>query len=105
MITIHQGDQYAIPFSVKRNNITQTAQTITRMEILIGSLRKTYPGDIEYYSATQQFLFPLMQNESFALEENTYDVLCRPLYSDGTITGWKSAGTVRVEEMEGAETL
>lgn len=105
MITIHQGDQYAIPFSVKRNNITQTSQTITRMEILLGGLRKTYPGEVEYYSATQQFLFPLMQAESFALEADSYDVLCRPLYSDGTITGWKSAGTVLVEEMEGAQTL
>lgn len=105
MMKICQGDQYLIPITVKRNGVVQTSSEIDRMEVIIGSIRKEYPENMEYHSSSQKFLFPLNEEESLTLPANVYDVMCRPLYSDGTIIGWKSAGSLQVVEMKGAEQI
>jgi len=102
---IYQGDQYAIPIKVKRNSVVQTPTEIQKLEVVLAGMRKEYPGEIEWHAGSSQFLYPLNQDESFALEADTYDVLGRPLYSDGTITGWQSMGSITVFEMEGAQEL
>ena len=104
-LKIFQGDQYAIPISVKRNGVVQTDNNIRKLEIILAGMRKLYPGEIMYHAATQKFLFPLNQEDSFSLEADSYDALGRAYYTDGTISGWQKLGNINVIEMEGAETL
>lgn len=104
-MTVYQGDAYAIPIVVKRGGTAQTPAEITRLEVLFAGLRKTYPGDVIWHGDSGKFLFPLLEAETLALGEDSYDVLVRPLFTDGTIRGWKKAGTISVVAMEGAQTL
>ena len=102
---IYQGDQYAIPFAVKRNGVTQTPDNISVLEIVFAGMRRVYPGDVVWHEDTQQFLFPLNQQDSMSLEEDSFDVLGRAHYTDDTITGWKKIGTIQVTGMEGAQEI
>lgn len=104
-IRIYQGDQYALPVTVRRGGQVQTADTVRKLEIILAGIRKVWPGDIVYHEATQKFLFPLDQADSFSLEADTYDALGRAYYTDGTISGWQKLGSISVVEMEGAQTL
>lgn len=102
---IYQGDQYAIPITVKRGGQVQTADSVQKLEIILAGLRKVYPSEIIYHELTQKFLFPLSQEESLALEADTYDALGRAYYADGTISGWQKLGDITIIEMEGAQPL
>lgn len=104
-MTIYQGDQYAIPITIERNGITQTANDLQKLEVVLAGINKVYPGEVVYNSGTQKFLFPLSQEETLQLEEDSYDILVRPLFNDGSIRGWKKAGNITVIEMEGADAL
>lgn len=104
-MTIYQGDQYAVPITITRNGQVQTSANVSRLEVIFAGMRKLYPGDIVYNPDTMSFLFPLDQNETLALEADTYDVIGRPLFTDGTIEGWSSVGSISVIEMEGAESI
>lgn len=104
-LKIYQGDQYAIPITVKRGGQVQTADSIYKLEIILAGMRKLYPGEIIYHEATQKFFFPLDQSDSLELEADNYDALARVYYTDGTISGWQKLGSINVIEMEGAETL
>ena len=102
---IYQGDQYAIPITVKRNGTVQTSENIEALEVIFAGMRKLYPGEIVYQPDSQAFMFPLNQSESLALLPDTYDVLGRPKFTDGTISGWLSVGGIKVVEMEGAASI
>ena len=102
---IYQGDQYAIPFKVKRNGVVQTPDSVSVLEIVLAGIRKTCPGEIVWHENTQQYLFPLNQDDSFSLEEDSYDVLGRAHYTDDTITGWLKIGTIQITGMEGAQEI
>ena len=102
---IYQGDQYAIPITVKRAGQVQTTDSIHRLEIILAGMRRTWPGEIVYNGTSQKFLFLLNQEDSLALEADTYDALGRAYYTDGTISGWLKLGKINVIEMEGAEIL
>lgn len=64
------------------------------MEVILGGLSKLYPGELSY--ADGEFLFPLTQEESFAMAEDRYDLLIRPKFRDGTVAGVLKAGEVEV---------
>lgn len=104
-LKIFQGDQYAIPITVKRSGVLQTDQTIYKLEVILAGMRKVYPGEVVYHEATQKFLFPLNQSDSLNLEADTYDAIGRAYYKDGTISGWQKLGSINVLEMEGAQLL
>lgn len=102
---IYQGDQYAIPITVKRNGTVQTSESIEALEVIFAGMRKLYPGEIVYQPDSQAFMFPLNQSESLALLADTYDVLGRAHYTDDTISGWCSLGSITIQEMEGARSI
>jgi len=104
-MTIYQGDQYAIPITVKRSGVVQTSANIATLEVVFAGMRKLYPGEIVYQADNQVFMFPLNQSETLALEADTYDMLGRPKFTDGTIEGWSSVGSINVVEMEGAMSI
>ncbi len=68
-ITIMQGDQYAIPFDILASDGTPAdGSTFAEVEIVVGSMRKTMTsGAVVYDAGKQAFLFPLTQEETFAL--------------------------------------
>lgn len=102
---VFQGDQYAIPVEIKRNDELQTEDTVRTVEILFAGIRKVYPGEVIYHAESGKFLFPLMQSDSFSLCDGKYDVMCRAHYTDDTISGWIKCGAVIIQVMEGAQTI
>lgn len=112
MIEIHQGDQYGIAISIVMKDrehpgekIVQTDSDISKLEIILGGVRKEYPGDVIYNSDSKKFVFPLTQNESFSMAPKVYEMLCRPHFINDTILGWKTIENVKVIEMNGAQTI
>ena len=101
---VYQGDQYAVPITVKRNGAVHTANDIEKLEVIFGGIRKEYPGDIMYHAESETFLFPLSQDETMNAEDEN-DILTCPKFKDGTITGWIKQGGVTWIEMEGAEVI
>lgn len=76
---------------------------IEAMEVILGGISKLYPGDVIYING--QFCFPLTQDESFGIEADRYDLLIRPKFADGTVTGVLKAGDIEIVETESRRTL
>ena len=62
-----QGDSYSLSIEVlKEDGSIVTNAEVADMEIIIGSLRKTYlDGEVTYDSTSQTWRFPLSQEETF----------------------------------------
>ena len=73
------------------------------MEVILGGISKLYPGAVGYING--QFCFPLTQEESFGIEADRYDLLIRPKFADGTVTGVLKAGDIEIVETESRRTL
>ncbi len=102
-MTIYQGDQYNIPITVSRNGTQQGTTNIEKLEVILAGTRKEYPGEIIIHG--NNFYYPLTQEETMKLAEDSYDMSVRILFTDQTVEGWLSAGSVNVRAIEGAETL
>lgn len=59
--TIHQGDQYVIPFSITSGGETITPTNINGVRIQIGSVLQEYPGDLTYDSQNEVWCFHLTE--------------------------------------------
>lgn len=62
---IMQGDEYGIPF-----HITLDGETVTQadeVEITIGQFTKTTASGVSYDAGSGSWVFPLTQEESFAM--------------------------------------
>lgn len=66
---IMQGDQYVIPIKIKYNGNYIDVSNVTTIQIMIGELVKYYKqdgsGEISYNNETNEFYFPLTQEETF----------------------------------------
>ena len=102
-MTIYQGDQYNIPITVSRNGTQQGTTNVEKLEVILAGNRKEYPGEITVHG--NEFCYPLTQEETMKLDEDSYDLSVRVLFRDQTVEGWLSAGSVNVRAIEGAETL
>ncbi len=103
-ITIMQGDQYAVPFAITgRNGDPVTAEDISALEVVIGTLRKTTP-EVTYNAETGMWDFPLTQAESFALEAKPEKAQLRVKFPDGSVIG-TNAGLVLVVPSASREVL
>lgn len=102
-MTILQGDAYLIPVNITRDGKPVTEEDISDIEIILGGISKLYPGEVTY--AEGKFCFPLTQDESFGIDADRYDLLVRPKFNDGTVTGVLKAGEVEVVETESRRVL
>ena len=102
-MTIYQGDQYNIPIEVTQDGEKQGAETVQKLEVIFAGLRKEYPGDVT--ATGDGFHFPLSQEETMSLAENRYNLSVRPMFTDNTVEGWLSAGSIKVRAIKGAEVL
>ena len=75
-LKIMQGDQYAIPIIGKQNGKPLDMTTIDEVEFVIGKMRKLYPGEV-VLDADGTFLFPLTQQETFAVQRSSQHVQIR----------------------------
>lgn len=90
-MAIMQGDNYAIPFTIKYEDEGEqyiTPSIVDRVEFTIGSLTKTYPEEITYDSSAEKWLFPITQNEAFNLEGGKPETAqIRVKFTSGDIIG------------------
>ena len=74
MASIKQGDAYGLPFQIRQEDGLITAETLDTVEVVevyLGQERKEYraEGDGEIYFDSEQnaFIYPLTQQETFAM--------------------------------------
>ncbi len=105
-LTIMQGDQYAIPFEILHTDETAAdADDFADVEIMVGSLSKTASaGAITYSEVHKAFLFPLTQEETFAMQNVPQDIQLRVKTGTGDVIGIK-LGQMIVEASRSKEVL
>ena len=77
-MTIHQGDQHAIAFSVK------DASDIVHAELILGGMTKDYPGELVIKG--KDIFFPLSREESLSLTPGYYDLFWQIEFANGTVS-------------------
>lgn len=75
-LIIMQGDQYAIPLIGTQNGKPLDMDTVDEIEFVVGKLRKLYPGEV-MLDEEGRFLFPLTQQETFAVQRSSQHVQIR----------------------------
>ena len=83
-MNIMQGDAYKIPFILYNDSTKITSDMVSKVEIVIGTMNKTWPEDIEYSEG--EFLFPLTQAESIAMQ-GKQPAQVRIKFTGGTVIG------------------
>jgi hypothetical protein len=82
-----QGDSYAVFFSLRIKETSEqiTPDMVSEVEVTVGkSLRKTYTaGEVRYDNEQNQWYFVPTQDETFAMEPESYEVQVRPKLSNG----------------------
>ena len=110
-VKMMQGDSYPVFVSLK---MTQTGDPITpdmveEVEICVGdSLRKTHTAGEVLYDATQlQWFFVPSQEETFALEPDSYDVQTRIKLPNGQYSPVKGikVGTIIIIDAQSEEVI
>lgn len=87
-IKVKQGDAYSIPIKVNLDGATVAIADISLVEFYIGNIRKLYPADVSYDSATGCFNIPMTQAETFSLPEGeSVPMDIRVKFNGGNIMG------------------
>ena len=81
-ISIMRGDSYPILVDLKQDGISVTPDIISDIEVCVGDdLRFTYSEKtLAYDTVKKQWYFWPTQEETFALQEGSYDVYIRIKY-------------------------
>ena len=105
-ITIMQGDQYPLQFTlVSENSAAIPADTVGEIEVTVGPLRKTLTaGEIVYDNATGTFSLPLTQEETFSLDARAHKMQVRLRSKNGEVIG-EDAGTLTVRAAQSKAVL
>ena len=105
-MTILQGDAYHIPVELLAEGKPVDDTLFDEVEITLGSLRKTMTaGEISYDREAKAFLFPITQQESFALPSGTAEAQARVKPKDTQRVIGVSLGTVEVAYGHSREVL
>lgn len=104
-VSICQGDQYPIKIHlVDATDTTIPQSAVEVVEITIGDTIKKYPGDITYDDELERWLYPLTQEETFALRAMPRKAQLRVKTVDGNVYN-ASLGTINIEESLSKEVL
>lgn len=104
-LIIMQGDQYAIPIIGKQNGKPLDMDTIDEIEFTVGKLRKLYPGEV-VLDEEGRFLFPLTQQETFAVQRSSQHVQIRVKFKgDPPVVVGVDVGRINVDESVSKEVL
>ena len=101
-----QGDSYALTIEIMNSSKVYVTKTdVTNVEVMIGSLRKTYAdGEVAYDSATGKWKVPLTQDETFEFPPSKVKVQARVVLANGDIEG-VDLGEIRILESISKEVL
>lgn len=100
-----QGDAYALPIEIQTADGLANGQTFADVEIMIGPIRRTLrDGSLTYDADQQAFLFPLSQQDTFALCSGIKPGQVRVRTHDGQVFG-TSLGGVDVRRSLSREVL
>lgn len=80
-----QGDAYKLPFAVTNNGVTVVPDMVSTIEFTIGTLTRNYPDTVTYKDGW--YLFPLTQEETFALAAKKQPYQVRVKFTDGSVVG------------------
>ena len=81
---IKQGDAYDIEIVLTDGDGTEvTPAMVSEVEVMLGKLRKTYPGDLTYDGV---WIFPLTQEDTLKIK-GIYGLEARVRFNDGTVVG------------------
>lgn len=105
MLSIMQGDQYNVPILIKAYDGTAiNIDIVSDVEVMIGKLRKRYPGEITYSTERNRWIFPLTQDESFALATSRQPVQVRIKFNNGDVVG-VNVGEIKIGYSRSREVL
>lgn len=104
-LTFKQGDAFVLPLSGKLNGTAVAAADIETLELMLGDLRKTYPGDMSYDAESGKFLLPLTQEETFAFDPGTHEYDLRIALRGGSVIGLRKKGKFSVVDALSEEVL
>ena len=83
-----QGDAYKIPFEIEVDEVVANADTFADVEISVGNITKTMSnGDITFDAEQNAFMFPITQQETFALRNTPQKAQIRVKYANGDVYG------------------
>lgn len=91
-----QGDAYAIPFTITDSGEELDLSAIHCIEFCVDEIRKIYPDEVTYKSDTNEFLFPITQEETFRLKGKAHCQI-RVHFTSGNVIG-TDAGNIPVRE-------
>ena len=102
MMTIRQGDAYAIEITLETDEGTLiTPEIVHKVEVMLGAFQKIYPGSLIYDGGV--WVYPMSQAETQALAGPTR-LEVRVKFADDTVAG-EPIGTVLVLPMKSKEVL
>lgn len=101
MTKMMQGDSYSIPFVLMRGQTVVTPDMVKAVQLTIGVLTKSYPGNVKYQDG--KWLFPMQQEESFRLKSTKQPTQVRIRFMDGNIVGARGADIDVLESISRGE--
>ena len=102
-IKIMQGDSYAVFFGLDFNEEPITPDMLSDVEIVVGNgdIRKLYSsGEVIYDKDLKEWYFRPTQNETFALEPESYEVQARVKFRTGEYSDVKGITIGRIEILD-----
>lgn len=84
-VYIMQGDQYALPFTLKTRDGTLITDEMAKTVVLnLGTLSRKYPGDVTFKGG--RWYFPLKQSQTLAMR-GAVEPQARVEFANGTVFG------------------
>ena len=106
MTHIMQGDAYPVMLTVRDGDgETLTPSDIRVLEVMIGSILKSYPESIRWEADAEKFAVPLTQEETLSLTPGVQAVQARALGVNGYVRGWRKCGEIAVTKSDSRNIL
>lgn len=101
-----QGDAKSLTIEIlNRDQVAVTKDDVLDVEIVVGSLRKTYKGGEVFFDADKsKWICPVTQEETFALPAARVKAQARILWPNGDVEGCP-LGYVNIDESISKEVL
>ena len=102
---IKQGDQYYLPIYIKSDGSPLDVDDVSEVEFVLGKIIKTYPDEVSYDSEEGAFLFPITQEETFAMRDIDVKFDVRVKFKNQSVVGLKPVRTIPMTEALSKEVL
>lgn len=79
-----QGDAYSLELAIQNRGEPLDVELVDTVEVTLRNIRRTYPGEITYSDG--KFYFPVKQDETFQLPQNSA-IQVRVKFKSGDVIG------------------